>query len=63
MFAFMSLSQCIVRSTPVPTPATTPVGPYRLSIQPITGSLADDVTVLEEKKKFQRIFLIEKLQF
>lgn len=45
MFAVMSGSQCNVRKTPVPTPATTPVGPYKLSIQPMTGSRTDDVTI------------------
>lgn len=45
MFATISGSQCIVRNTPVPTPATTPVGPYKLSIQPTTGSRTEDVTI------------------
>lgn len=39
----------IVLKTPVPAPATTPVGPYKLSIHPTTGSWNVDVTAKTHK--------------
>lgn len=43
-FAWTEPLQWIDRSNPVPAPAATPVGPYRLSIQPRNGSLYVDIT-------------------
>lgn len=39
----------MVLKIPVPAPATIPVGPYRLSIHPTSGSLADEVTIAGRK--------------
>jgi hypothetical protein len=48
-FACTEPSQWIDRSNPVPAPAATPVGPYKLSIQPRSGSRYVEITVRSQR--------------
>ena len=50
IFAVFVPSTFIVLMKPVPAPTKTPVGPYKLSIQPVTGSLRVPTTVTETKE-------------
>lgn len=55
--ASMDPSQWIDRKTPVPAPAATPVGPYKLSIHPRTGSWYVDITENSIKCPIKLIFM------
>lgn len=56
--ASMDPSQWIDRKTPVPAPAATPVGPYKLSIHPRTGSWYVDITENSIKSSNQINFYV-----
>lgn len=51
-------SQWIDRSNPVPAPAATPVGPYRLSIQPRIGSRYVEITTDKVNVQFLQYLYI-----
>lgn len=46
IWAKSSALQCMLRITPLPPPTSSPMGPFRLSTHPATGSFTDGVTAI-----------------